>query len=138
MRAHPTAVHVLAGAVLLAYGAACDGGGTSKILDIDPRVGHTKGEQPVKIVGQNFRSDIGYTIFFGTRKAGSVTMFDPETLVATTPSHVDPGDVDITIRADDGGAWRIPAGFKFEKMAGSVVGRMGEAQEHKKKGHLKF
>ena len=42
------------------------------ILDVNPRVGATQGEQPVQILGQNFRQDIGYTVYFGTKKAGQV------------------------------------------------------------------
>ena len=71
----------------LALGA-CEGGEEEvAILNVDPQVGHTQGEQQVKIVGKNFRQDIGYTVYFGTQKAGSVTIMNPETLVATTPSR---------------------------------------------------
>src|SRR5687768_14631224 len=87
--------------VLFAALAACKSGGDVAILDIDPKVGHTQGDQYVKIVGQNFRQDIGYTVYFGTKKSAQVTIVDPETLLATTPSGAKVGQVDVMIRADD-------------------------------------
>jgi hypothetical protein len=119
--------------------ASCKGGGDVTILDIDPKVGHTQGDQYVKIVGKNFRQDIGYTVYFGTKKSGQVTIVDPETLLATTPSGAKTGQVDVMIRADDGNAFRIPGGFKFEDMGGSVVEGLGTGGVNKKeKGNLAF
>ncbi len=119
--------------------AACDkGGGEVAILDMDPKVGATQGDQPVKLIGQNFRQDIGYTVYFGTKKASSLTIFDPETLLVTTPAGVEAGTVDVMIRADDGAAWRLPKAFEFKEMGGSVVEGMGKAAEAKKKGNLAF
>ena len=118
---------------------SCKGGGDVTILDIDPKVGHTQGDQYVKIVGQNFRQDIGYTVYFGTKKSAQVTIVDPETLLATTPSGAKTGQVDVMIRADDGNAFRIPGGFKFEDMGGSVVEGLGTGGVKKEeKGNLKF
>ena len=128
---------LLVGAACL---AACDaGGGEMAILDVDPKVGHTQGDQAVRILGANFRQDIGYTIYFGTKKSQSVTILDPETILVTTPQRVQAGDVDIMIRADDGNAFKIPNGFKFEDMGGDVMGGVGGPAEHKKdKGNLQF
>ncbi|HKP62124.1 MAG TPA: IPT/TIG domain-containing protein [Polyangiales bacterium] len=117
----------------------CKSGGDVAILDIDPKVGHTQGDQYVKIVGKNFRQDIGYTVYFGTKKSSQVTIVDPETLLATTPSGSKTGQVDVMIRADDGNAFRIPGGFKFEDMGGSVVEGLGTGAVGKeKKGNLAF
>lgn len=119
--------------------AGCKAGGEVAILDIDPKVGHTQGDQYVKIVGKNFRPDIGYTVYFGTKKSAQVTMVDPETLLATTPSGVKVGSVDVMIRADDGNAFRIPNGFKFEDMGGSVINGLGSgAVKKEEKGNLAF
>lgn len=124
---------------LLLTAAGCGGGGEMAILDVDPKVGHTQGDQYVKIVGQNFRQDIGYTVYFGTKKSVQVTIVDPETLLAVTPTGEKPGSVDILIRADDGNAFRIPQGFKFEDMGGSVVEGLGTgAVKKEEKGNLKF
>jgi hypothetical protein len=100
--------------------------GETVLLNVDPRAGATLGEQPVKLLGQNFRTDIGYTVYFGTKRAGSVTILNPETLLAMTPQVDDPGPVDITIRADNGPAWRITKAFRYENMGGSVVEGLGE------------
>ena len=115
------------------------GGGDVAILDIDPKVGHTQGDQYVKIVGKNFRQDIGYTVYFGTKKSQQVTIVDPETLLAVTPTGIKPGQVDVMIRADDGNAFRIPQGFKFEDMGGSVVEGLGSGGVKKQdKGNLAY
>lgn len=139
MRIRATAAAVM-GVVGLAFAAlGCGSGGDVAILDVDPKVGHTQGDQYVKIVGKNFRQDIGYTVYFGTKKSAQVTIVDPETLLATTPSGAKVGQVDIMIRADDGNAFRIPGGFKFEDMGGSVVEGIGSgAVQKKEKGNLAF
>jgi hypothetical protein len=113
----------------------CKSGGDVTILDIEPRIGHTQGDQYVKIVGKNFRQDIGYTVYFGTKKSGQVTIVDPETLLATTPQGAKLGPVDVMIRADDGNAFRIPGGFKFEELA--TTGTEG-AVKKAEKGNLAF
>ncbi len=106
--------------------SACDGNKELSIDNIDPRVGHTQGDQPVRITGKNFRADIGYTVYFGNKKAATVTLLNPKTLLVSSPSREDAGDVDITIRADDGQAFRIDKGFRYENMGGSVVENLGE------------
>ena len=118
--------------VVLALGAVvggtvlgCESGGEMAILDINPKVGATQGEQPVRILGQNFRTDIGYTVYFGTKKASEVTIRDPETLEVVTPAGMPVGKVDIMIRADDGNAFKISQAYAFEDMGGSVIGGMG-------------
>ncbi len=119
--------------------AGCGGGGEMAILDVDPKVGHTQGDQYVKIIGQNFRQDIGYTVYFGSKKSAQVTIVDPETLLAVTPTGEKPGSVDILIRADDGNAFRVTQGFKFEDMGGSVVEGLGTgAVKKEEKGNLKY
>ena len=108
--------------------AGCSESTETAILDVDPRAGATQGAQSVRILGANFRADIGYTVFFGVRRASSVTIADPQTLLVTTPARDEPGPVDITIRADDGNAWKIAQGFRYENMAGSVIQGLGESQ----------
>lgn len=125
--------------LLVASVAGCKSGGEMAILDLDPKVGATQGDQYVKIVGENFRQDIGYTVYFGTKKSGQVTIVDPQTLLATTPTGLKAGSVDVLIRADDGNAFRLPQGFKFEDMGGSVVEGLGSGGVKKEeKGNLAF
>jgi hypothetical protein len=119
----------------LALGASsligCESGGEMMILDLEPKKGHTNGEQPVRIIGKNFRQDIGYTIYFGNKKAPSIALRNPETIDVTTPTGMSPGPVDISVRADDGNAFKIVQAFTFEEMQ-----QAGPSEE--KKGNLKF
>jgi hypothetical protein len=107
------------------------------IADVQPRTGATQGDQPVKIAGANFRTDIGYTVYFGNKRATSVTILDPETLLVTTPQREEPGDVDVTIRADNGPAFKIANAYRYEDMGGSVVEGMGGGAASKK-GNLQY
>jgi hypothetical protein len=120
--------------------AGCESTGEVQILDVAPRVGHTQGDQSVRILGKNFRQDIGYTVYFGKHKTSAVTIRDPETLEVLTPSGVEPGQVDIMIRTDDGAAFKIAQVFKFEEMGGSVVEGLGAPGQAKpeQKGNLAF
>lgn len=137
-------VHALLRPCLLAavlFGlAACEGGGEMAILDLDPKVGHTQGDQYVKIMGANFRQDIGYAVYFGTKKSPQVTIIDPETLLVKTPVRPAAGKVDIMIRADDGNAWKIAQAFEFQDMGGSIVEGLGDDAPAKDegKGNLAF
>lgn len=133
------AIFIAGVAATIAPLAGCKQGGEVTILDVDPKVGATQGDQYVKILGKNFRQDIGYTVYFGTKKSAQVTIVDPETLLATTPTGAKVGSVDVLIRGDDGNAFRIPQGFKFEDMGGSVVEGLGSGGVNKKeKGKLAY
>jgi hypothetical protein len=123
------------GTSLLVIGG-CKSGGEMAILDVMPRVGGAQGEQPVRIVGQNFRQDIGYTIYFGTKRTMSVTIRDPETMEVVTPQGNAEGKVDIMIRTDDGNAYRIADGFTFMASATDGAGSVGPAKEQK--GNLAY
>jgi hypothetical protein len=113
---------------------ACDSGKDMAILDVNPRVGATQGEQPVHIIGKNFRPDIGYTVYFGTKKTTSVTIRDPEMLEVITPAGMPEGKVDITIRADNGNAFRITDVFTFQNVG--TPGSNGAKKEDK--GNLAY
>jgi hypothetical protein len=124
----------LVGALL----AGCKSGEMA-ILDINPRTGHTQGDQPVHIVGKNFRQDIGYTVYFGTKKTTSVTIRDPETIEVLTPTGMPEGKVDIMIRVDDGSAYRVADAFSFKNMGGNVVQGLGSPPSKKsEKGNLAY
>ena len=132
------------GSLVLAVGATAalagcgEGGGEMTVLTVEPQNGPTQGEQPVKIGGQNFRTDIGYTVFFGTRRSPSVTIIDPETLLVTTPQVEEPGTVDITIRADNGDAFRISDVFEFQEAGGGMVNQFGETTTSMEGGNLAY
>jgi hypothetical protein len=130
----------MAGAVLALALTVCaclgcgDEGGEMAINNVDPRAGHLAGEEPVKIIGENFRTDIGYTVYFGTKRATSVTILDPSTILVTTPMVDDPATVDITLTADNGPAFRIAQAFSFEDRSEDGAG----AAAAKKSGNLAY
>ena len=116
--------------------SSCESGGAMTILDVAPRVGAMQGDQPVNIIGQNFRQDIGYTIYFGTKKTSSVTIRDPETIQVVTPPNMPEGTVDIMIRADDGNAFKIAEAFAFKNMGGNI--NAPGAPKVEQKGNLAY
>ena len=132
-RGRNVVIGTITAGVLLALASACDSGGDMVILDVNPRVGATQGDQPVRILGKNFRQDIGYTIYFGTKKTNTVTIRDPETIEVLTPQGMPEGKVDIMIRADDGNAFRIADAYQFKNMGGSVIGGLGSGSGDTKK-----
>ena len=115
-------------AVAALANAGCNAKSDPAIFDLQPRAGATQGNQPVKITGAGFRQDIGYTVYFGPKKAEKVVIADPNTLLVATPQADKAGPVDVMIRADDGNAWRVSEGFKYEEMGGNVIGNMGHTQ----------
>ena len=118
-------VGVLAVSSLVAGGDA--EGGELEILNIDPRAGATAGEQPIRIIGNNFRRDISYTVYFGNRASQRSTILDDHTLLVATPSVEESGPVDVIVAADNGPAFRIRQGFRFEDMGGNVMENVGTA-----------
>jgi hypothetical protein len=131
----PAAFTIALALLLAAMG--CDGEGETAITDIDPQAGATQGNQSVRIHGKNFRTDIGYTVYFGNARAKQVTILDESTLLVSSPESREPGTVDVVITADDGPAWKVREGFRYEDMAGSVVEKLGE-QEGEAKGKLAY
>lgn len=108
---------------------ACGGGtegGELKVTNIRPRAGATAGEQQVDIIGNNFRQDIGYTVYFGKKRSDRATFMDGNTLRVSTPSMEQPGPVDVIVVADDGPAYRIVNGFTFQEQGGNVMQQVGE------------
>jgi hypothetical protein len=118
-------------------GLGCEGAKEMKVTGITPAAGHIAGDQTVEIQGQNFRTDIGYTVYFGNAKAKALTIRSKEALTVTTPSG-GPGAVDVTVRADDGAAFLLKQAYRYEDMGGSVVEGLGKTGETKKKGNLAY
>ena len=120
----------LSAALVFAVGVvACGGeaGGELEITNIDPRAGATAGEQAVKISGNNFRRDISYTVYFGTKRSERTTILDDHTLLVATPGADDPGAVDVIVQADNGAAFRITEGFQYEEMGGNIMENVGSS-----------
>lgn len=131
---------VLALAVFAGGVVACGGeaGGDLQITDIQPRAGAMAGEQAVKISGNNFRRDISYTVYFANKRAERSTILDDHTLLVASPT-ADEGDVcttegaerdcavDVIVAADNGPAYRIVDGFRYEDMGGNIMENVGTA-----------
>ena len=117
----------LGGLTALGTVACGDDGGELQILRVDPQAGAIQGRQRVKIQGRNFRSDIGYTVYFGAQLASKASLLDPHTLQVETPPVTEPTTVDIYVRADNGPAFRIPEGYRYEDMGGNVMEQVGDA-----------
>jgi len=116
-----------------AFVAGCgEEGGEMAILDVTPREGSLIGDQAVQVKGVNFRPDIGYRVYFGNRRATSVTVIDPETLLVVTPERQESGPVDITILADNGPAFSVSGGFAYVDQADV------DENAQKQKGNLAF
>ncbi|QQR90341.1 MAG: IPT/TIG domain-containing protein [Myxococcales bacterium] len=92
---------------------ACGGAAEATVKGIDPSSGPTDGDQPVRIMGSNFSSDTGYTVYFGKEKSDSVTLINDKTIVAVSPRINQEGAVDVTIYSDDGAAFRIKDGYRY-------------------------
>jgi len=113
-------------------GGCDEEGGEMAILDVQPRQGSTSGEQPVRILGKNFRQDIGYTVYFGNKKTEQLALRNPETIEVLTPPGMEPGPVDIMIRADNGNAFKITGAYEFKQ-----IEQPGQAVQEDK-GNLAF
>ncbi len=106
-------VRILGVVATLALALGCESaGGPMAVYDLQPRTGLTGGEQRIQITGANFRQDIGYTVYFGTQRAGSVTILDTSTLLVATPAH-ETGPVDVVVAADSGPAFRLVQAFEY-------------------------
>ena len=100
------------------------------IKSLEPGHGGLGGEQAVSIHGR-FHPEIGYTVYFGTKKSEQVLVRDTETLVAVAPRVERPGAVDITILADNGPAFRVVQGYLYEAGGGNVIENLGSGPQQR-------
>jgi hypothetical protein len=124
-----TGTLLLGAAAALGTVACGEDTGELAILRVDPQAGAIQGQQRVTIQGRNFRSDIGYTVYFGAQRATKVSLIDPNTLQVETPAVPEPVDVDIVVRADDGPAFRIAGGYHYVDQSGNVMEQVGAGPE---------
>ena len=94
---------------------------------LDPDFGGLQGGKSVRVVGQNIRLDIGYSVLFGQEISPRVSIENDTALVAVTPRTVTPGKVDVVVRTDDGSVFRIKSGFEYVNQGGQLLG--GEPDE---------
>ena len=116
---------LLGAAAALGTTACSEDSGELQILRVDPQAGAIQGQQRVSIKGRNFRSDIGYTVYFGAQRGTKVSLIDPNTLQVETPAVSEATEVDIVVRADDGPAFRIANGYRYVDHSGNVMEQVG-------------
>lgn len=123
---------VLCTLVSLAPMLGCGGSdGKMAVFDILPRTADLAGDQLVDIHGKNFRKDIGYTVYFGTHRAESVTILNDGTLRVRTPRVEDKGSVTVTVLADNGPGFKVTGAFSF-------VDEDGGGGANPERGNLRF
>jgi hypothetical protein len=124
---------VRASVVALSLLAGCDGGGELSIHSLEPAAGRVQGDERITIDGKNFRTDIGYDVYFGPSRSRKVAVADPDTLIAFTPRADGPGAVDVVVRGEDGTALVIREGFEYkDESARSAPSAPAEAEESPK------
>ncbi len=88
---------------------------------LDPDFGGLQGGKSVRILGENIRLDIGYSVLFGQEISPQVSIESEKALLAVTPRMLEPGRVDVVIRTDDGSVFRIKGGFQYVNQAGNLL-----------------
>lgn len=111
---------VLIGAALAL--AACEKPhGEMVFSEVDPDFGGLQGGKTVRVVGDNLRLDIGYAVYFGDQRSPQVSIGSNKALLAVTPRRFEPGEVDVTIRADNGKVFVVKGGFEYIDQAGNLL-----------------
>ena len=87
---------------------------------LDPNFGGLQGGKTVRVLGRNVRLDIGYAVYFGDLRSPQVSIGGQKALLAVTPRRLEPGVVDVTIRADDGTVVVVKNGFDYIDQAGRL------------------
>lgn len=114
---------VLALPLALSSLSSCNKDGETVFIDIEPRQGVVSSDQQVKIEGRHLRPDLGYTVYFGSKKASQVVVMGAETLVTVAPAREEPGPVDIIVIADNGEGYRLKQAFQYVEGAGAAAKR---------------
>jgi hypothetical protein len=106
--------YIALGAVAL----GCVGAEEMQVHRIDPALGGVRGDEEVRIEGEGFRTDIGYSVHFGPAPAASVIVDGDDSLVVTTPAVDGPRTVDVRIMSDDGRSFVLKRGFRYIDQSG--------------------
>lgn len=88
---------------------------------LDPDFGGLQGGKSVRVLGENIRLDIGYSVLFGRQVSPQVSIQSDKALVAVTPRTTEAGRVDVVVRTDDGSVFRIKEGFQYVNQAGNLL-----------------
>lgn len=110
---------VIIGAVIVL--GACQKQGPAAFDRLDPDFGGLQGGKSVRVLGENIRLDIGYSVLFGQQISPQVSIESEKALVAVTPRTNESGRVDVVIRTDDGSVFRIKEGFQYVNQGGNLL-----------------
>ena len=94
------------------------------VESLDPEHVGVQGDQPVTIHG-DFRTDIGYTVYFGTARADHVSVRSDSELVALAPHVERAGKVDVIVIADTGPGFRMKEAFLYQEAGGNIMEHVG-------------
>ena len=117
MKNSKCALGVIIGAVVL-LGGCQKQSGEMTFAKLDPDFGGLQGGKSVRVLGENIRLDIGYSVLFGQPQ---VSIASDEAIVAVTPRATTPGPVDVVVRTDDGAVFRIKDGFEYVNQGGNLL-----------------
>jgi hypothetical protein len=115
---------VIIGAVLV-LGACETTRGEMMFSEVEPDFGGLQGGKTVRVVGDSLRLDIGYAVYFGELRSPQVSIASDKALLAVTPRRFEPGEVDVTIRADNGRVFVVKNGFQYINQAGNLLEEAG-------------
>jgi hypothetical protein len=116
--------------------AACTKDPKDVVIDVaslEPEHGGVQGDQPVTIHG-DFRTDIGYTVYFGTSRSDHVSVRSDSELVALAPHVERPGKVDVIVIADTGPGFRIKQAFLYQEAGGNIMEHVGAGAQGQQGG----
>lgn len=96
------------------------------VRKVSPPVGVIAGGEPIEILGSGFSTDMGITVYFGTRKADTVSISGPEKLTVVSPSADGAGKVDVLVITDSGIELRMKDAFNYVEKSNMDIRDLGK------------
>jgi len=96
------------------------------VRKVSPAVGVIAGGEPVEILGSGFSTNMGITVYFGTKKAETVSIVGPDKLTVMTPGADGAGKVDVLIITDSGIELRMKEAFNYVEKSNMDIRDLGK------------
>lgn len=96
------------------------------VRKVSPAVGVIAGGEPVDILGSGFSTNMGITVYFGTKKAETVSIVGPDKLTVMTPGADGAGKVDVLIITDSGTELRMKEAFNYVEKSNMDIRDLGK------------
>ena len=87
--------------------------GCSPSPGVSPQSGRGSGGEPLRIVGEGFRSHGAPVVYVGPKAAKAVVVQSDRLITVLTPESDGPGVVDVSVRFSDGEVVSYPAAFTY-------------------------